>query len=101
MSDICSKCGLPKELCICDTLAKEQEKIQILATRRRFGKWITVVKGMSKDVELKQVLKELKQKLACGGTLKDREIELQGNHKDRVKKALVKMGFPEEQIEVQ
>ncbi|NOX71808.1 MAG: stress response translation initiation inhibitor YciH, partial [Candidatus Micrarchaeota archaeon] len=29
MSEICPKCGLPKDLCVCTTIAKEEEKIKI------------------------------------------------------------------------
>ncbi len=100
MNDICPKCGLPKELCICETLAKEKEVIKVLNVRRRYGKMTTVIQGLSKDVDSKKVLKELKTKLACGGTVKDDVIELQGNHKSKVKAILVKLGFPEDQIEV-
>lgn len=100
MNDNCPKCGLPKELCICQTLAKEKEKIRVYMERRRFGKAITIVAGLTKDVDIKNVMKELKQKLACGGTVKGATVELQGDHKNRVKAVLVKMGFPADQIEV-
>ncbi|MFH1445396.1 MAG: translation initiation factor [Nanoarchaeota archaeon] len=100
MSKICDKCGLPKELCVCETIAKEKEKINVSSVKRRFGKITTLVEGISKDVDNKKVLKELKGKLACGGTLKGNTIELQGNHKDKVKGILVKMGFSADQIEV-
>lgn len=100
MNDICAKCGLPKELCICETLAKEKEVIKVYNVRRRYGKMTTIIQGLSKDVDAKKVLKELKTKLACGGTMKDDMIELQGDHKSKVKPILVKLGFPEDQIEV-
>jgi translation initiation factor 1 len=100
MNEICPKCGLPKELCICETLAKEKEKIKVYEERRRFGKYITVIQGLSKEMDIKKVLKELKHKLACGGTVKDNSVELQGSHKKRIKQILVKLGFPEDQIEV-
>lgn len=100
MDKICEKCGLPKELCACETIAKEKEKIRVSSVRRRYGKHITLVEGIGKDVNNKQILKELKQKLACGGTLKDDIIELQGEHKKRVFEILKKLGFPEDQIEV-
>ena len=100
MNEICPKCGLPKELCICETLAKEKEKIKVFEERRRFGKSITVIQGLSKEMDVKKVLKELKHKLACGGTVKDNSVELQGSHKKRIKEILVKLGFPEDQIEV-
>ena len=100
MNEICPKCGLSKELCVCETIAKEKEKIRVSELKRRYGKTITTVTGMSRDVNIKSILKELKTKLACGGTLKGDTIELQGNHKNRVKQMLVKLGFPEDQIEV-
>lgn len=100
MNEICPKCGLSKELCVCETIAKEKEKIRVSEVKRRYGKTITTVNGISRDVNIKNVLKELKTKLACGGTLKDATIELQGNHKDKVRNILVKLGFPEDQIEV-
>jgi len=99
MSDICKKCGLPKELCSCDIVAKEQEKIRIFVTRRRYGKRITVITGITKNVDVWDILKQLKTHLACGGTVKDNEIELQGDHKEKAKKVMIKLGFPEEQIE--
>jgi len=99
MEKICDKCGLPEALCVCETIAKEKEKIRVYTMRRRYGKFITLVEGIAKDADPKSVLKELKTKLACGGTIKNNTIELQGNHKEKVKGILVKLGFPGEQIE--
>jgi len=82
-------------------MAKESAKIKIYNVRRRFGKKVTVVEGVEKEANPKQVSKKLKSKLACGGTFKDDKIELQGDHKARVKQLLIKMGFPENQIEVE
>lgn len=100
MDKVCEKCGLPKELCACETIAREKEKIRVSAVKRRYGKHITLIEGIGKDVDDKRILKELKQKLACGGTLKDGVIELQGNHKSKVMEVLKKLGFSEDQIEV-
>lgn len=100
MSQICEKCGLPKELCVCETLAKEKEKIRVFNEKKRYGKNVTVIEGISKDIDTKKILKELKRKLACGGTIKENKIELQGDHKSKVKDILIKMGFQEDQIEL-
>jgi translation initiation factor 1 len=100
MSEVCPNCGLPKELCVCETIAKESEKIRVLEVKKRYGKVSTLVQGMSRDVDTKNVLKELKTRLACGGTMKEGTIELQGKHRDKVKAILVKLGFREDQIEV-
>tara|TARA_Y100000310_G_scaffold244040_1_gene248716 strand:- start:1544 stop:1867 length:324 start_codon:yes stop_codon:yes gene_type:complete len=100
MVGICSKCGLPQELCVCETIAKEEQNIEIKIEKRRFGKLITCVTGISKDINIKDLAKKLKSKLACGGTSKDGKIELQGNHAERVKQFLVEQGFSEHTIRV-
>ncbi len=100
--EICSVCGLPKELCICDTLAKETQKIKIYVERKRFGKVATIIEGIDdKNFDVKSLLKKLKRKLACGGTYKDKRIELQGNHAIKVKKLLIEEGFKEDSIELE
>ena len=99
-NEVCPKCGLPKELCICETMAKEEEKIKVSMINKRYGKSVTVIEGISKDVDVKKILKELKTKLACGGTFKNKTVELQGDHRARTKQLLIKMGFPAEMIEV-
>ena len=100
MSEICDKCGLPKELCICETIAKEKEKIRIFNEKKRYGKTVTIIEGLSKDIDAKKILKQMKQKLACGGTIKNNNIELQGEHKTRIKNILISLGFQEDQIEI-
>ena len=97
---MCPNCGLPKDLCICETLAKEENKIEVYVDRRRYGKAMTIVDNISKDMNPKEILTKLKKKLACGGTYKDGKIELQGNHKRRIKDLLVKLGFSKDQINV-
>ncbi len=102
MSEICPTCGLPKELCVCETIAKESQKITVAIEKKKFGKKYTVVKGIDdRDINLKDVTKRLKSELACGGTVKEGVIELQGDHKARVKKFLAELGFPEDTIKVE
>ena len=101
MSEICPKCGLNKEICVCETIAKEEQRIRITTMKRRFGKVTTLVEGIDqKDINLKDLTKKLKSKLACGGTVKGSTIELQGNHINRVKQELIKLGFAEETIKI-
>ena len=101
MSEICSTCGLPKELCVCETIAKESQKIKVYTIKRKFGKVYTIVKGIdNKDIDIKDITKSLKNKLACGGTFKEGNIELQGNHTGNIRDALVKLGFAPETIDI-
>lgn len=61
---------------------------------------MTVIEGISKDMNPEELLKKLKKKLACGGTYKNGKLELQGDHREKVKKLLTELGFNQEQIEV-
>jgi len=95
--NICPKCGLPKQACICEEIAREEQRITIALEKRKFGKIITVISGVDKT-NIKDIGKKLKMELACGGTVKNGKIELQGNHERKIKEALIKIGFKEEQI---
>ena len=95
--EICPKCGLPIQACMCQEIEKSEQKIIIELDKRKFGKMITVVSGFT-DMNIKDTAKELKQRLACGGTIKNNKIELQGNHRFKIKPLLINMGFSEESI---
>ncbi len=97
--DICPKCGLPLQACVCEEIAKTEQRIQITTEKKKFGKIITVISGF-KDVDLKTIAKDLKHALACGGTVKENTVELQGDHQARAKEALVKLGFSQDSIDV-
>ncbi len=94
MAGICSVCGLPEELCMCEQIAKEQQKIRILTDTRRYGKIVTVVEGIdATDIDLDDLARKLKTRCAAGGTAKDGRIELQGEHRRKVREVLEEMGF--------
>jgi translation initiation factor 1 len=95
MTEICSTCGLPDDLCVCETIAKEDQSIRIKKEKKRYGKIITIIEGIDKaKIDIKDVSKKLKSKFACGGTVKDSVIELQGDHNiQKIKEELVKLGF--------
>ncbi|MDT7891775.1 MAG: stress response translation initiation inhibitor YciH [Thermoproteota archaeon] len=82
---------------ILESLDKEQRKIKIRSEKRKFGKDVTVIEGISEDAA-PEITKHLKSKLACGGTYKNGRIELQGAHKLAVKQILQSLGYPEENI---
>ncbi|MCQ2084632.1 MAG: stress response translation initiation inhibitor YciH [archaeon] len=94
MSEICPKCGLPKELCMCEEIAREQQSVRISVDSRRYGKTVTVIDGIDgNDIDIVDLAKNLKSRCAAGGTCKDGRIELQGDHKKKVKLVLEEMGF--------
>ncbi|MBS3076125.1 stress response translation initiation inhibitor YciH [Candidatus Pacearchaeota archaeon] len=97
--EICPKCGLPSQACVCEQIVKSSQRIKITTDKKRYGKIVTVVSGFDKGVDVKKIAKALKNELACGGTDKNDIIEIQGDHTKRIKSLLIKHGFDEESIE--
>ncbi len=93
-----SEFGFPSEADVFEEIAKSDQRITVTTVARRYGKLTTLVSGFDKGVDLKVLAKSLKEELACGGTVKDGVIELQGNHKKQVRPVLIKLGFPDESI---
>ena len=101
MSDTCPKCGLPMPICVCETIAKESQRIRIYLVKKKFDKFSTIVEGLeAKSIDIRDVARKLKSDLACGGTSKEGKIELQGDHRKKARNSLVKMGFGTNTIEV-
>jgi len=97
--EICPKCGLPEQACVCEQIVKSSQKIKVTTDRKRYGKIVTVVIGFGSGIDVKKIAKALKNELACGGTCKDNIIELQGEHTKKIKPMLVKLGFSGESID--
>jgi translation initiation factor 1 len=92
-NDLGSISGLPDELGIDDDLARTQQVLTVSVDTRRYGKPVTLVEGFDNDTNLKELASTLKRKLACGGTVEDNVIELQGNHEARVPDILREQGY--------
>jgi translation initiation factor 1 len=94
MAAICSVSGLPDELCICQEIAKEQQRAILSTDKRRYGKIVTKVEGLDDGaIDINQLAKLLKNKCAAGGTVKGRTIELQGDHKKKAAQVLRTNGY--------
>lgn len=99
MVEIDKVTGLPKDLLDFGEIKKESQKIKVREVARRFGKIVTTISGLEDEKEAKRLEKEMKQKLACGGTVKGTDIELQGRHLRKIKEILKKNGYREELID--
>ncbi|MEM1704679.1 MAG: stress response translation initiation inhibitor YciH [Candidatus Hadarchaeales archaeon] len=80
-------------------MSREQQRIQVYSVKRKFGKVVTIVEGVSQE-SMKDIAKTLKSRLACGGTVKNNHVELQGDHREKVKEILVELGFSSEMIDL-
>lgn len=93
--------GLPDiEKEILEAIEREERKIKVRLERVKGRRVMTIIEGIDDEKEGENIVKTLKKKFACGGTYKEGKIMLQGDHRRRVKEELVKLGYPEEKIEV-
>ena len=83
-------------------MSADEQQIIIYNDRRKWGRVVTVVRFAGNfNVNLKNILTKAKKKCASGGTVRDNEVELQGDHRFKMKKFLIDEGFPEENILIQ
>jgi translation initiation factor 1 len=81
-------------------IEKEEAAIVITKDIRKYRKPVTVISGLQERKDLKDITKQLKTKIGTGGTFKEGQIILQGDHRETAKNLLAQMGFKEESIEV-
>ena len=74
-----------------DTQKDDKAKVKV---EKRNGKPVTIIgKFQIEDEKIKDILRLLKTKLACGGSIKDEYIEIQGDLKDKIRVILVDNGW--------
>jgi translation initiation factor 1 len=81
-------------------IEKEEAAIVITKDIRKYRKPVTVISGLQERKDLKDITKQLKTKIGTGGTFKEGQIILQGDHRETTKNLLAQMGFKEDAIEV-
>jgi len=81
-------------------IEKEEAAIVITKDIRKYRKPVTMISGLQERKDLKEITKQLKTKIGTGGTFKEGQIILQGDHRETAKNLLAQMGFKEEAIEV-
>jgi translation initiation factor 1 len=90
------------DICVCEEISKEQQRIRVRLETRKWGRAVTIIDGINnKDADLGRLAQKLKAHCACGGTAKNNEILLQGDHREKVRSYLIQLGYPEENVEVQ
>ena len=77
------------------TLSPENQYLEALFSNKgRAGKTVTIIKGFSgTERDLKTLAKMLKTRCGVGGSVKDYEILIQGNYRDKIMEILTKEGY--------
>jgi translation initiation factor 1 len=76
-------------------LPSAQQNLRVQSSRAgRKGKTVTIITGFqAKPETLAALLKQLKSQCGAGGTVKENEIEIQGDHKQKLVQILSQMGY--------
>jgi translation initiation factor 1 len=95
----CERCGAPLATCACprDAAGKivlpRDQRVRVRREKRR-GKIVTVIGGLDPEAsDLAGLLKQFRTSLGTGGTVSEGEIELQGDHREKVLGVLRGMGY--------
>jgi len=97
----CPVCGQPYKHCHCDQslaatpIRKSDGIVRVMRDRKhRGGKTVTVITGMpGNESEMAALAQQLKKLCGSGGTVKDGNIEIQGDHCDKVQAKLTELGY--------
>lgn len=78
-----------------ETLPKAKQRLRVLLSRKhRAGKEVTLVEGfVGTQADLEELGKLLKKRCGVGGSTKDGEILVQGDHRQRVLELLRELGY--------
>jgi len=97
----CQACEKPLDQCACPRGADGEVRLpkdqpaRVGREKRRKGKTVTVIMGLDPDASnLNDILAQLKSACAAGGTINDRRIEIQGDHRKRALAILQDLGYP-------
>jgi len=98
----CPGCGHPVKQCCCSKEECRQQGDGVVRvsrqTKGRKGSGVCLITGVpAGEAELKKLAKQLKKKCGSGGAVKNGVIEIQGDHRETLVDALIRLGYKAKQ----
>ena len=97
---VCPKCGWPEADCHCSSATGATEpvpariKVNVSVEKRGSGKVVTMIDGLPRNRELLDLLaRELKKSCGTGGRAGEDYVEIQGDHRERLRELLARRGW--------
>ena len=96
---LCPKCGWPADDCRCSKAGEEKVPAKLACVLRvekkgRGGKTVTVVANLPRNaVLLASLAAELKRACGTGGSAQEDTVEIQGDHRERLRPLLAAKGW--------
>ena len=92
---LCPRCGRTPCVCQAIDLPPRQQTAYVKRDRKgRAGKTVTVIYGLQHTpAALKELLTMLKNTCGTGGTIKETDLEIQGDQRDKVAEKLLQLGY--------
>lgn len=96
---VCPKCGWPEKSCRCSSKMEQAVPDKIIARLRiekagRKGKTVTVVESLPRNrAFLKDLAGELKRACGSGGKAGETQVEIQGDHREKIRDLLQTKGW--------
>lgn len=95
----CEQCGELDSICVCPppvvpAVAPEKQVARIRLEKRQKGKSVTVIRDLDPTAKhLSELLTQLKNQCGAGGTIQGENLEIQGDHRERITRFLREQGY--------
>ena len=98
----CERCGKLEVECRCPPAPEppkqltppDQQTARLAVEKRKRGKVVTVIRGLAAaDNDMPALLTQLKTQCGAGGTVRDDQIEIQGDHLGQIRESLAAIGY--------
>jgi translation initiation factor 1 len=100
----CDRCGELEQDCRCEPpttqpcsitpIDPEKQTARVRVDRRKHKRMVTIVWGLDPSAnDLSELTSKLKSACGAGGSIQNDQIEIQGEHLQRVKDQLLQIGY--------